>query len=219
MTESEKDVDEIIRTICFVVAAMAVVAASLWYLKGVLIPFYLALSLKHLLTPLIDALSCAHNSCRFKLPRSLAILLSFALAVACLVCLALVFAYSVAAFGAHADVYNSRIIELLDKAMALIERIRAELGLAPVDGHSTSGQDLLDSALRSIVGGVQLSSAIKALLGATGEIAEHTIYIVLFLIFMLMGEHGPTQPEQETRYKVKAAANAQIKAYIKGMLH
>jgi len=218
MTAREKDVDEVLRTICFVITASAVVAAALWYLKNVLVPFFLALSLKHILTPLIDAMSCAHNGCRFKLPRGVAIFLSFLVAVACLACLAAVFTYSVAAFGAHAEVYNGRIIEILDKGLALAESVQAQLGLAPsADGERSTGQELWDSSIQKVVGGINLSSAIKDLLGATGAVAEHAVYIVLFLIFMLLGDHGPSPSAKPDagHHKVKVAANAQIKAYIK----
>lgn len=71
-----------IHTVCLVICALAVIAAAAYYLKSVLIPFVLARALAYLLLPVIDLLSCSRqHNCKFRLPRALATVIAFAIAL------------------------------------------------------------------------------------------------------------------------------------------
>jgi len=87
LTREEQNLDERIRTLCLVVIALAVLGMTLHALSEVLIPFFIALALKYLLTPIIDLISCRGGPCKIKLPRGVAILLALASSVILLPCL------------------------------------------------------------------------------------------------------------------------------------
>jgi hypothetical protein len=72
LTATQKRNDERIRTLCFVILAAATTAGVIYYLRPVLVPFFLALALKYLLTPLINVLSCDPLYCGARAPAHLA---------------------------------------------------------------------------------------------------------------------------------------------------
>ena len=84
-TESERNFGRLLKLGCLAIIALAVVYVAMEKLKAILIPFMLALALSYLLTPLIDALSCRHDtSCRYRMPRGLAVFISILVACAVL---------------------------------------------------------------------------------------------------------------------------------------
>ena len=86
LNETEKNHDERIRTLCFVIMASAVVYYLVLTLREVLVPFFLALAIKYMLSPLINVLSCdkrAYPQCdkwRWRMHRGLAICIAMVLA-------------------------------------------------------------------------------------------------------------------------------------------
>ena len=61
-TEGERNFGRLIKICCLVIIALAVIYGAMERLKGILIPFMLALALTYLLSPLIDCLSCRHHT-------------------------------------------------------------------------------------------------------------------------------------------------------------
>ena len=99
--------DDRIRTLCLVILAIAVVGFGAYYLNQILIRFVLALALRYLLMPLIDVLSCANvHNCRFRLNRTLAILIALLIAAGMLTGVGLIVAKSIGRFAANSDMYS-----------------------------------------------------------------------------------------------------------------
>ena len=115
----EKLLDDRIRTLALCICASAVVCAAIYYLRPILVPFFLAVALKYLLSPLIDLLSC--TACRFSLPRGVAILLALLLSTSVLSFLALLVIRSVTTFSANASVYDERIDTIIDDVFEVAE--------------------------------------------------------------------------------------------------
>mmetsp|Transcript_42077 Transcript_42077/g.116268 ORF Transcript_42077/g.116268 Transcript_42077/m.116268 type:complete len:242 (+) Transcript_42077:366-1091(+) len=173
----------------------------------ILVRFVLALALKYLLTPLIDLLSysvpllpseCC-GGCRLKLPRALAILVALALAVSCLGVLGVVVGRSIGEFATHADSYRARLEELLGRALNATSSLHS-LALGDDGGWAAHGQKgtLLKvdgdahwrTALMELAKRLNLTEMFMRCLGTAAQVTENSIYIVLFLAFMLAGDAG-----------------------------
>ena len=169
--------------------ASAVVLGLMYYLQAVLIPFLIAIALKYLLTPLIDLLSCKGNpgcfSC-LKLPRSLAVLLSFVLATSLLALLALVLVRSISSFTEHSELYQSRLLSVLEAAFVWGSKLQGGTDLP----RQLDLESVKEGAIEFLKG-VSLADLILTALGTAVGVAENLIYIVLFLVFMLL--HAPDE--------------------------
>ena len=203
LNAQEQHIDERIRTLSQAITACGVILAGMYFFKRVLVPFVLALALKYLLTPLIDALSC-HGS-KIKLPRTIAVLLSVIIALSLLSVLGLILAKSVSTFSSRADFYGRRVAEILTQTLiALRSMLPVELvGEANELDPSQTVSDMLSE--------IQLSSLIMSLLGTAAHVAENVLYITLFLMFMLLG-----QGAGEKKTGVAAKIDKQIFIYIRG---
>ena len=95
LSDTEVRLDERIRTLCLVVIALSGLVGGIYFGRGVMLPFVLALAFSYLLTPLIDLLSCRDAKCRVKLPRALAIIIAVLVAVGMIGVLVLVLYSSV----------------------------------------------------------------------------------------------------------------------------
>ena len=74
LTGQQREVEERLRTVCLLLCGLAVVAAGLYYLKAILIPLVLAVSLMYILQPLIDFLTrrpllCCGRRCCVQRPN------------------------------------------------------------------------------------------------------------------------------------------------------
>ena len=190
--------------------ASAVVYAMMYYLQSVLIPFLIAIALKYLLTPLIDVLSCKGNpgcfSC-IKLPRALAVLLSFALAVALLAVLALVLVRSISSFTEHSELYQSRLLEVLDAIFVWGSRLQGGTELP-----QQLDLDAVKEGAMEFLKGVSLGDLILTALGTAATVAENLMYIVLFLVFMLL--HAPDEDAPVDSFA--RTVDKQVFVYIRG---
>lgn len=238
LNSREQLIDERIRTLCLVILASAVVAAGMYELKSILVPFVLALALKYLLTPLIDVLSCKHARCPLKLPRGLAVLLALVLALGTLAYIGTIVAGSIATFTAHADQYGARLHELLKAGLDLERRLERAVGKQASGGSTSERLARLQGQFSKYLSDVSVTGVILSLLASAGHIAEKLLYIMLFLLFMLAGPngHGADEPagaaagaaadggaEERAEHHVAephdhvgAAAEAQIFTYIRG---
>ena len=203
LSARERHFDELIRTLSQVITAMGVVCAAMYFLKDVLIPFFLALALKYLLTPLIDWLSCHGRG----LPRPLAVFLSLFIALCVLLILAFILVKSISIFADRADFYGAQVSLMLTECWFC--------AWLPPDASAALNQSLqgldLQHTMGSLVSDVSLSSLILSLLGSAAHVAENVLYIVLFLMFMLLG-HGA----DERKTGVSAKIDKQIFIFIRG---
>lgn len=208
--------DERIRTLCLVLLAMAVIAAGAYYLKEIAIPFLQALAISYLLTPIIDFLSCKDASCPLKLPRSIAVFLSFGIAIGVLVVLAAVVTRSIVSFTSEADVYRDRVEELWYEVLGLAHDLQEAVGvdvdpLGNFTKGSLSGQ--VSDAMSSLAEEADVTNLILSFLGDLGHFAEGLLYVLLFLAFMLLGH---SKPEAHRADDTNQAVQQQIFAYIRG---
>ena len=150
LSPQHADIEERIRTGSQLICALGILGAILYYLRSALIPLVLALALKHLLQPIITALSvrplvcfgrvylsrplaCETRrrgkrlqsfqdaACRLQLPRSAAIIVSLLLAFMTLGILGIIIADSVQVFSDRSAVYEDRLAKLLTQLLGWIK--------------------------------------------------------------------------------------------------
>jgi hypothetical protein len=209
LTGREAYFDERIRTISQAITALGVIAAGMYYLKDVLIPFLLALALKYLLTPLIDCLACQEMKCRFRLPRALAVLLAILVAFLGMVVLALILARSLSTFKSKSDFYGYRVQQL-----ALREYITLR-DFLPSDMKRSLDHLNVSAEINKALAEIKIGNLILDLLGTAGALAETVLYVTLILMFLLVG-HGPADEAQ--RSGLMAKIDKQIFVYIRGKI-
>jgi len=213
LTELEQHHDERIRTLCFVICAGAVVYGCIYILRSILVPFFLALAFKYMLTPLIMLLSChkdKYPGCKYRLPRGFAIFLAIMVAISVLSFICMLVIRSVMVFSENAGMYNERLKTIVDKGFETFTRLNAQMhGNAPPPADVIDGMAFLQTKL----GEIDLSAIITSFLDKTAGVAEDLLYIVLFLVFMLVGDKGGKSGRIESD-----EANEQIYVYIRGKL-
>mmetsp|Transcript_21243 Transcript_21243/g.45127 ORF Transcript_21243/g.45127 Transcript_21243/m.45127 type:complete len:404 (-) Transcript_21243:226-1437(-) len=217
LTSLEKNVDQRIRTLCLVICASAVIAAAAYYLKGILIPFVLALALSYLLTPIIDILSCAHCKCKYSMPRAIATIIAFAIALGTLFVIGIIVGDSIARFTANAGMYRARMEHLLNMAYNATRDIQQELGMSNGGGHTAADMDVASlDAIKEFMRRLSVTDIILTFLGSAAHMTEDVIYILLFLVFMLLSHspHGAHGTTPKTGFH--AHADEQIYTYIRG---
>lgn len=136
LTGQQREVEERLRTVCLLLCGLAVVAAGLYYLKAILIPLVLAVSLMYILQPLIDFLTrrpllcCGRRCCvqrpnldgvpaclrpvaesclLVRLPYWLAVCVALVVACAVIAFFGFVVADSVRTFSSKATEYTARV--------------------------------------------------------------------------------------------------------------
>lgn len=210
MTEKEKIFDERIRTAGIFIIAVAVIYGAMYVLRGVMIPFLIAIALKYLLTPLIDCLSCRGRPGCFgccKLPHGIAVLLAFLVAVLLLIALAGVIVSSATSFADHAELYRSRLETLLEEAVVLYSKLQGEMG----ERRKVSLEEAQEQAI-ALLKTFSITDLIVHGLGTAAHVAENLMYVVLFLVFMIA--HAP--PENEHVDGMSRSVDKQIFVYIRG---
>jgi AI-2 transport protein TqsA len=218
LTEKEKYHDERIRTLCFVMMACAVLYYLVLTLRDVLVPFFLALAIKYVLTPLINVISCrhhAHTVGRWRLHRGFAIFVAMMLAAGMLSILGLLVVRSVAVFASKAGTYSHRLADIVEMVFAFVDEIESHMHSQTNATNATeargvgSGMRFLQSQLDTI----NVGDMISLFLDHAAEALENMIYILLFLVFMLVGES-----ELAKKNKASDEAEQQIYVYIRGKL-
>ena len=234
LSEREKHFDERIRTTCLVIIASAVIIGAMYLLEKIIIPFILAVALKYMLTPIIDLLSWCTCCCGCRLPRPLAVILSFILAICLLIWLGVLIGTSLEIFTERAPLYRERVEEILNAGFAAIEQAQSYVSTSTTNTldalpgvdvalDEASGaeahhnlEELRDAAL-DFLKTVSLTDLILSLLGKAAHVAEDVMYIVLFLVFMLThheGTHGGAADEEEDQ--LGKTVDKQIFTYIRG---
>ena len=155
LTEKEKHHDERIRTLCFVIMACAVLYYLVLTLRDVLVPFFLALAIKYVLTPLINVLSCRHRAhedtagrCSWRLHRGFAIFIAMMLAAGMLSILGILVVNSVAVFASNAGTYSHRLAEIVEEVFAFVDDMESRM-------HHRSGNISSEGGARSVGSGMR----------------------------------------------------------------
>ena len=210
--------DERIRTSCLVIIASAIVLAAMEYLKEILRPFFVALTFRYLLTPVIEFLSCrsrtsrkvCRSPCGIRLPRPIAIVLAFFLAFWVLLFLGALVARSVALFSSNAQLYSRRVNDAISNAY---ETWRATLGGGDdPDSDATKFGEALTESLSAGLKELNIPGMIGKLLGSAAKVAEDTVYVLLFLIFMLASEGESAEEEGDEEAGIAAGIGEEASA-------
>jgi len=224
LSEKQKNHDERIRTLCFVIMASAVVYYLVLTLRAVLVPFFLALAIKYVLTPMIDFFSCDQKAypetlgtLRWRLHRGAAIFIAMLVAAGALAFLGVLLFRSVALFASHASMYNDRLTSIVDSSFEFVNSL--ERAMHP-DSNGTRAAEEEDvqtgmDFLRSQVASVDVGEYISKVLENAAVALENVVYILLFLVFMLVGE---AEFMHKARLKANDEAEEQIYVYIRGKL-
>ena len=212
--------DERIRTLCLVVLSVAVLYMAALYLNTILVRFVLALALRYLIMPLIDIISCQHaKSCRFRIPRALAIVIALLVAAGILTALGIIIASSIGRFAANSELYGKRVERLVEGAANLTSHWDLfDDGTGSLRGaNSTTIKHTLGELAKSHL---SVSNLILGLLGRTAHIVENTVYILLFLAFLLAGSKTKESLGEAHSVSGPAAVHAEaedkIYRYIRG---
>ena len=189
MTTAPITTEERIRTVCMFLIATVVVGAALHWLSPVMVPFVLSVFLALALSPLVDI-----QVERLKMPRGLAVLGAFLLALVILGFLGLLISSSAVKVAANAGEYQAQF-------RLMVQRIGDALPLERM------GIDL-DNVMNIPIGAVgsMLVTTTNALVG----IVSNGTLVAIFVVFMLIG--GGVTASQATG--TWAEVEAQIKRYI-----
>ncbi len=161
-----------IQTVCLLILSIVAVAAALFWLRSVMVPFVFAVLIAFSLMPLINL------QVRYlRIPRALALLATLAANFVILGLLGVLISTSVGQLATRADDYLQRLVQLLDAVVAAIpEPFEAEVRRA-VDSLSD----------------ISLSTAGTILVTVTNELLSllsSGLLVMIFVSFMLVGGSG-----------------------------
>lgn len=183
-------------------------------------------TLKYLLTPLIDILSCSSGKCCCcpccRLPRGVAVVLAFMVAIWIVFILGSLVARSVETFIARSGQYTARLEALLELFFTVLESAQTQVSTARERVsflHDDEDAEVDHSSLEKAkvkaleyLKSWDIPDLILSLLGQAAHIAEDVMYIVLFLVFML----AHTEPDDSNTDPFARKVNRQVFLYIRG---
>lgn len=161
------DQQERIQTSCLLLLSMIAIAAVLYLLRGLLIPFVIALFLGFLLQPVIE-----WQVRRLRIPRGLALASAILAAIGVLVLVGVVIGRSVSDIASQRDTYVTRVGVLMDDGLEFLDRHGID-----TDKVQTA-IDSLEGKLPVLVRGV-----VENLLG----LFTQGFLVLLYVIFMVLG--------------------------------
>lgn len=156
--------------VSLLVLAMIAFGGSLYYLRDVLIPFVLAVFLTIGMTPLVDV-----QRRTLRLPRTVAIITTFAVALVFLVLIGVVVTASVNQMVDNADVYQQQLRNLTDSVMDKL----------PLEDWGVDRKNISSTMLDVPIDRVQ-----KLLLSTTNAILKllsQGVMVLIFMGFLLFG--------------------------------
>jgi len=210
LTGQQREVEERLRTVCLLLCGLAVVAAGLYYLKAILIPLVLAVSLMYILQPLIDFLTrrpllCCGRRCCVQRPNldgvpaclrpvaesCLLVRLPYWLAV----CVALVVAYSVRTFSSKATEYTARVqllartlVSWLDDMQISWQHYMTSPRGSLAHANATAAAPLIDPArIEELAKKVPVGDMILSVLTSLVDVLSNLFLVLLFTVYLLLG--------------------------------
>lgn len=163
-----------LQTICLMVLSTIAVAAALYWLRSVMVPFVLALLFSYALNPLVEL------QIRFlRAPRAVAVVATLALGFVALSLLAAVVYSSVTQLGANAGAYQAQLQLLVERSIAALPLER--LGIENLD----AGIDPLTLVPARTMGGL-----LMGLTNAILDLLSKSLVVMIFVIFLLAGAGG-----------------------------
>lgn len=192
--KNSKDTYARINNICLIILAGVAVTVALIYTRTILVPFVISFFIYAVVAP---AISWLHVKCRF--PRILAILTTVIVFILAFTVLVVFISSSLMDFFKDAQLYRSRILEFLAGVQQFINE--NDLISTQIDTLS------LENALKSL----PLFSVAKNITNALISFFANTVLIMIFVLFMLVGE-GVSYQENPSGFVGEIRAN--ISRYI-----
>jgi len=155
-------------------------------------------------------------TCGNRAPRPLGVLLAFVTIVGIIFAMGVILLQAVHLFAVRQDTYRTRMEELLESIFELVKTLQAIIPLPKgVDSELTKTSRLAQVQVYAadFLEQVSVTSLIINLLGSVGHVLEDLVYIILFLVFLLLGHGDQREEEMEPTRK---AAQEQIFTYISG---
>ena len=162
-----------VQTICLLLLSAMAVAAALYWLRPVMVPFVLAVFIAYGLSPLVDL-----SVRRLRFPRVLAVAGTLALAFLLLVSLGALISASVGQLASNAEAYQAQLSQLLATAADNL----------PLERFGVSSDVQLDPLSQ-----IPASAVGNMLLGTTNallDLLSQSILVLIFVIFLLIGSGG-----------------------------
>lgn len=207
------DRDQRIQTTCLLILSGVALALSLYWLKGVMVPFVLAVFLSFALAPLIDLLIR-----RARCPRSVALVGTLTLALALMLLFGGLVTNSVRGMAPNLDRLETGIVELLDQVASTLhlDELQASLaewtrdetpetpadaapGETTEDGATPAGTasaesapndpQAADSSLIAAIGR-RVVPAIGNVLNGITNLLSKSVLVLIFLMFLLGGRQN-----------------------------
>mgnify|MGYP001812144163 CR=1 FL=1 len=182
-----------VQTVCLLLLTTAVMAASLYWLRPVMIPFVLALLFALILSPLIDL-----QMRYLRAPRAVALIGTILLGFLALLFVGAVVSDSVNQLAGNVQAYKEHLDSVLQSAAQRLPLER--FGIDPNRGVSS----LIEVPVQTVG---------RMLLGTTNAILDllsRGLLVLVFLLFLLTGEGFSGRSEETTSGQVAA----QIKRYV-----
>jgi len=242
----QEAIEERIRTLSQFTCALGILAAALYFLRSVLIPFVLSLALKHLLQPVIDMLTVRPLSClgftlckrkigpfrhewmrpfveafcQLKLPYWLAVCVALLIAFTVLGGLGFIVADSVHVFSERADSYSRHAVQLFEGVIGWMDTLKEGWVFNSTSIYNASKTDKeVMKRLEKLASQVPVTKLIVSVIESLLEMLSNLFLVLLFTIYLLIGSQvrgAGTRGENSRKDRVLAQAEAQILAYIKG---
>jgi AI-2 transport protein TqsA len=182
-----------VQTVCLLLLTAAVTAASLYWLRPVMIPFVMALLFALILSPLIDL-----QMRYLRAPRAVALIGTLLLGFLGLLLVGAVVSDSVNQLSGNVQAYKEHLNSVLQSAAQRLPLER--FGIDP----NRSLSSLVKVPVQT-VGGVLLGTT-----NAILDLLSRGLLVLVFLLFLLTGEGFSRRSEETTSGQVAA----QIKRYV-----
>ncbi len=180
-----------IQNACLMILAVLGVGFVLYWFRGILIPFVLAVFFAYALGPIVEL-----QNRYLKIPRALAVLATLVVGALLLAIVGGIVSTSVQQLAANSAAYQDQLEQLLDEVAAspLLQRVAPDV--------------VEDLDLRSILPTDRLQSVIMRGTSALANLVSNGLIVLIFLFFLLAGE------AQVRRQGFRADVETSIRRYI-----
>ena len=176
-----------IQTICLLILTAIAIAAALYWLKPVMIPFVLAYFFVTALNPLID-----YQTRKLRVPRMAAIGLTFVLGALIFCLLWVGIAFSVGQLQEHKDAYMQSLKNFNERVSSneTIQLLKEKVGIdeTTIKGEGTSSPLDLQKVAGKVVEGVY------GIANAIIEVLSKGFLVIIFAAFLLVGGQSGKSP-------------------------
>lgn len=162
-------------TVCLTILAAVALGAALYWLRGVLVPFALAVFISFSLTPLVDLLRQ-----RLRMPQALALLAAIGLAFVSLALVGVLVSTSVVQMAQSQTDYVANLEQAWDEARSFVETHVSAEAVQSFDEEAFF--ERVKSEVTRFVG-----LTVKALNG----ILSQGFLVLMFVLFLLLGSADP----------------------------